>query len=315
MKKTKNRKKEMQYLARKGMLNNQETNETTEEVKRKFSKDNRENKNSKNNKNKNTNNFKRNETRFKEETIDLENSDYVYGINPVYELLQTNTDINKIWVLNGDRTKEIENILKIAKEQRVTIVYVDKQKIDSLTPNNQGIVASVNPYSYVDVEDILEIAKKKDETPFIVILDKITDSQNLGAIVRSAEAAGVHGIIIPKRNAAQVTGATFKTSAGAINYMPVARVSNIVNSINTLKEAGLWIIGTSLDTNTIHTDANLTGPIALVIGNEDKGVSPLVQENCDMLVKIPMIGKIESLNASVSAGIMIYEVVRQNMKK
>lgn len=315
MKKTKNRKKEMQYLARKGMLNNQETNETTEEVKRKFSKDNRENKNSKSNKNKNTNNFKRNETRFKEETIDLENSDYVYGINPVYELLQTNTDINKIWVLNGDRTKEIENILKIAKEQRVTIVYVDKQKIDSLTPNNQGIVASVNPYSYVDVEDILEIAKKKDETPFIVILDKITDSQNLGAIVRSAEAAGVHGIIIPKRNAAQVTGATFKTSSGAINYMPVARVSNIVNSINTLKEAGLWIIGTSLDTNTIHTDANLTGPIALVIGNEDKGVSPLVQENCDMLVKIPMIGKIESLNASVSAGIMIYEVVRQNMKK
>lgn len=251
---------------------------------------------------------------YKKQQENRENTEYVYGINPVTELLDSNVDINKIWILSGERSVELEEILKKAKEQKVVVVYTDKNKLNNMALNNQGVVASVNPFKYSEVYEILEEAKKKNEDPFIVILDKVTDSQNLGAIVRSAEAAGVHGIIIPKRNSAQVTSATNKTSAGAISHIKIARVSNIVNTINELKNEDIWVIGTSLEAKDYHINTNLSGAIAIVIGNEEKGISRIVKENCDLLVKIPMIGKIESLNASVSAGILLYEVVRQKLQ-
>ena len=251
---------------------------------------------------------------YKKQQENRENTEYVYGINPVTELLDSNVDINKIWILSGERSVELEEILKKAKEQKVVVVYTDKNKLNNKALNNQGVVASVNPFKYSEVYEILEEAKKKNEDPFIVILDKVTDSQNLGAIVRSAEAAGVHGIIIPKRNSAQVTSATNKTSAGAISHIKIARVSNIVNTINELKNEDIWVIGTSLEAKDYHINTNLSGAIAIVIGNEEKGISRIVKENCDLLVKIPMIGKIESLNASVSAGILLYEVVRQKLQ-
>ena len=251
---------------------------------------------------------------YKKQQENKENTEYVYGINPVTELLDSNVDINKIWILSGERSVELEEILKKAKEQKVVVVYTDKNKLNNMALNNQGVVASVNPFKYSEVYEILEEAKNKNEDPFIVILDKVTDSQNLGAIVRSAEAAGVHGIIIPKRNSAQVTSATNKTSAGAISHIKIARVSNIVNTINELKNEDIWVIGTSLEAKDYHINTNLSGAIAIVIGNEEKGISRIVKENCDLLVKIPMIGKIESLNASVSAGILLYEVVRQKLQ-
>ena len=248
---------------------------------------------------------------YKKQQENRENTEYVYGINPVTELLDSNVDINKIWILSGERSVELEEILKKAKEQKVVVVYTDKNKLNNMALNNQGVVASVNPFKYSEVYEILEEAKNKNEDPFIVILDKVTDSQNLGAIVRSAEAAGVHGIIIPKRNSAQVTSATNKTSAGAISHIKIARVSNIVNTINELKNEDIWVIGTSLEAKDYHINTNLSGAIAIVIGNEEKGISRIVKENCDLLVKIPMIGKIES---SVSAGILLYEVVRQKLQ-
>lgn len=251
---------------------------------------------------------------YKKQQENRENTEYVYGINPITELLDSNVDINKIWILSGERSVELEEILKKAKEQKVVVVYTDKNKLNNMALNNQGVVASVNPFKYSEVYEILEEAKNKNEAPFIVILDKVTDSQNLGAIVRSAEAAGVHGIIIPKRNSAQVTSATNKTSAGAISHIKIARVSNIVNTINELKNEDIWVIGTSLEAKDYHINTNLSGAIAIVIGNEEKGISRIVKENCDLLVKIPMIGKIESLNASVSAGILLYEVVRQKLQ-
>ena len=251
---------------------------------------------------------------YKKQQENRENTEYVYGINPVTELLDSNVDINKIWILSGERSVELEEILKKAKEQKVVVVYTDKNKLNNMALNNQGVVASVNPFKYSEVYEILEEAKNKNEDPFIVILDKVTDSQNLGAIVRSAEAAGVHGIIIPKRNSAQVTSATNKTSAGAISHIKIARVSNIVNTINELKNEDIWVIGTSLEAKDYYINTNLSGAIAIVIGNEEKGISRIVKENCDLLVKIPMIGKIESLNASVSAGILLYEVVRQKLQ-
>lgn len=273
---------------------------------RKYKKDKGNTKNIKNRENREIKEFKKD---------DESKEEYIVGINAVDELLKSESDINKIWVIKGNRNSKLETLLLKAKDQNATIVYTDKVKLDNISKDNQGIIASVNPFSYVDVEEILELAKSKKESPFILILDKITDVQNLGAIIRSAEAAGVHGIIIPKRNSASITSSAYKTSAGAIMHMKIARVSNLINTINMLKERGLWIIGTDLEAKSYHTEVNLTGSVAIVIGNEEVGVSRLVKENCDMLVKIPMIGNVQSLNASVSAGILIYEVVRQNGKK
>ena len=184
----------------------------------------------------------------------------------------------------------------------------------SQTDNNQGVIAIVPPFDYCDVDDILDLAKSKNENPFIIILDGIEDPHNLGSIIRTAETAGVHGIIIPKRRAAAVNSTVNKVSAGAVQYMNVARVNNINETIKYLKENGVWICGTDIATNTYYYNQDYNMPIAIVIGSEGFGMSRLVKENCDFLVKIPMNGKITSLNASVSAGIVMYEVVKQRIK-
>lgn len=249
---------------------------------------------------------------FKEEKV---YEDIIYGRNSVLELLKSNKDINKIFIERGEKHGSINEIIARAKEQRIVTVEVEKSKLDFMTSeNHQGVVAVVPPFNYCEVEDILEVAKSRNETPFIVILDGIEDPHNLGAIIRTAETAGVHGIIIPKRRSVAVNSTASKVSAGATSYMKIARVNNLNDTIKKLKDAGLWIIGTDGDAKTYYYNQDLTGPIALVIGSEGFGMSKLVKDNSDILVKIPMKGEITSLNASVAAGIIMYEVVKQNLK-
>ena len=241
-----------------------------------------------------------------------EYNDQVEGRNAVLELLESGRDINKILVANGEKHGSIHKILAIAKERKIIVTEIEKNKLNQIaqTPNNQGVIAIVPPYDYCEVEDILDEAKRKNEKPFILILDGIEDPHNLGSIIRTAETAGVHGIIIPKRRAASVNSTVSKVSAGAVEYMKIARVNNINETIRYLKEQDVWICGTDMDTNTIYTKQDYKMPIAIVIGSEGFGMSRLVKENCDFLVKIPMKGKITSLNAAVSAGIIMYEVVK-----
>ena len=241
-----------------------------------------------------------------------EYNDQVEGRNAVQELLESGRDINKILVANGEKHGSIHKILAIAKERKIIVTEIERNKLNQIaqTPNNQGVIAIVPPYDYCEVEDILDEAKRKNEKPFILILDGIEDPHNLGSIIRTAETAGVHGIIIPKRRAASVNSTVSKVSAGAVEYMKIARVNNINETIRYLKEQDVWICGTDMDTNTIYTKQDYKMPIAIVIGSEGFGMSRLVKENCDFLVKIPMKGKITSLNASVSAGIIMYEVVK-----
>ena len=246
-----------------------------------------------------------------------EYEDQVEGRNSVLELLESGKDINKIFIQIGEKHGSINKIISKAKENRIVIVQAEKSKLDKMsqTNNHQGVIAIVPPFEYSSVEDIVEEAKKRNEQPFILILDGIEDPHNLGSIIRTAETAGVHGIIIPKRRAAAVNSTVNKTSAGAVEYMKIARVNNITDSIKKLKEEGLWICGTDINTKTYYYDQDLTGPIGIVIGNEGQGMSEKVRKNCDFLVKIPMKGKVTSLNASVSAGIIIYEVLKQTIAK
>ena len=243
--------------------------------------------------------------------------DQVEGRNSVIELLESGRDINKIFIQAGEKHGSINKIIAMAKERKILITEMDKNKMRQMaeTENYQGVIAIVPPFDYSEVEDILEEAKKRQEEPFVVILDGIEDVHNLGSIIRTAETAGVHGIIIPKRRAASVNATVNKVSAGAVEHMKIARVNNLNDTIKELKEAGLWICGTDMDTDTYYDKQDLTGPIGIVIGSEGFGMSRLVKENCDFLVKIPMKGKITSLNASVSAGIVIYEAVRQKNNK
>ncbi len=241
--------------------------------------------------------------------------DIVEGRNAVTELLKSDKDINKIFVQRGEKHGSINQIISLAKSKKVVIVEVDKSKLDfmSQTKNHQGIIAVVPPFEYSDIDEILEYAKSKNEDPFVVILDGIEDVHNLGSIIRTAETAGVHGIIIPKRRGALVNATVSKTSAGAVQYMKIARVNNLNDAIKELKDKGLWIYGTDMEAKNYYYEEKLLGPIALVIGSEGFGISNLVKKNCDVLIKIPMKGKITSLNASVSAGIAIYEVVKQRL--
>ena len=244
-------------------------------------------------------------------------SDQIEGRNSVLELLESNRDINKILIAKGERHGSINKIIAIAKQRKLVIAEVERQKLNAIseTDNHQGVIAIVPPFNYASVEDILNEAKSKDEDPFILILDGIEDPHNLGSIIRTAETAGVHGIIIPKRRAASVNATVSKSSAGAVEHMKIARVNNINETIKYLKEEGLWICGTDGEAKTYYYEQNLKGAIAIVIGSEGFGISRLVKENCDFLVKIPMKGKITSLNASVSAGIIIYEKIKQDAKK
>ena len=243
-------------------------------------------------------------------------NDQVEGRNAVLELLETDRDINKIYIQSGEKHGSIYKIIAKAKDKKILVTEVDKNKMNQMsqTENHQGVIAIVPPFNYVDVDDILFEAKTRQEDCFVVILDGIEDVHNLGSIIRTAETAGVHGIIIPKRGSASVNATVEKVSAGAVEHMKIARVNNLNETIRYLKDKGLWICGTDMDTKTYYYDQDLTGPLAIVIGSEGFGMSRLVKENCDFLVKIPMKGKITSLNASVSAGIVMYEAVKQRNK-
>ena len=246
----------------------------------------------------------------------MENQNYtdqVEGRNSVLELLESGKDINKIFITKGEKHGSINKIIAKAKERKIVIVEKEKNKMNEMAQNSnyQGVIAIVPPFNYCEVEDILECAQKRNEEPFILILDGIEDPHNLGSIIRTAETAGVHGIIIPKRRAASVNSTVNKTSAGAVEYMKIARVTNISETISRLKEKGIWICGTDINTKTYYYQQDLTGPIGIVIGNEGSGISNKVKNNCDFLIKIPMKGKITSLNASVSTGIILYEALKQ----
>lgn len=236
----------------------------------------------------------------------------VCGRNAVMELLRSKRELESIYVAKGEKKGSIVSILAQAKKSGVTVKECDVKKLDFYaggTPH-QGIVAIVSAVKYATVEDILALAQERGEPPFLVLADGIEDPHNLGAIIRSAECAGAHGVVIPKRRSAGVTAAVYKTSAGAVNYMPVARVPNLTAVIDQLKEQGVWIYGADMG-GTSYTQLDFTGPVALVIGSEGSGIGRLVKEQCDFTATLPMKGKINSLNASVAASILMYEVLRQ----
>ncbi len=235
------------------------------------------------------------------------------GRNALQEALKAGRTIDKVFVADGDTDKGLQRLAAQAKEAGAVIVPVDRRKLDqmSTTHSHQGIIALAAAHSYYTIDDILEEAAARGEAPLIVICDELSDPHNLGAIMRSAECAGAHGIIIPKRRSVGLTATVAKASAGAVEYMKVARVTNINNAINELKEKGVWIYGTAAEGSIPMYKADLTGPAAIVIGNEGDGMSQLVRKNCDVMVHIPMKGRISSLNASAAASILLYEAVRQ----
>ena len=241
---------------------------------------------------------------------------HIEGRNAVLEAFRSGKTIDKLYVLDGCQDGPVRSITREARKHDTIINYVTKERLDQIseTGKHQGVIAVSAAYDYAEVEDILALAEKKGEPPFILILDGIEDPHNLGAIIRTANQAGAHGVIIPKRRAVGLTPTVARTSAGAINYVPVAKVTNISNTMKELKDRGMWFVCADMD-GTLMYDMDLTGPIGLVIGNEGDGVSPLVKKNCDMVASIPMKGDIDSLNASVAAGVLSYEIVRQRMKK
>lgn len=249
-----------------------------------------------------------------EETKSGENK--IEGRNAVLEAFRSGKTIDKLYVLDGCQDGPVKTITREAKKHDTIIQYVAKERLDQIseTGKHQGVVAISAAYAYTDIEDILKKAEEKGEPPFLVFLDGIEDPHNLGAVIRTANQAGAHGVVIPKRRAVGLTAAVAKTSAGAINYTPVAKVTNISTTINELKKRGMWFVCADME-GTLMYDVNLTGPIGLVIGSEGSGVSSLVKKNCDMTAAIPMKGEIDSLNASVAAGVLAYEIVRQRMKK
>ncbi|MBJ9993441.1 23S rRNA (guanosine(2251)-2'-O)-methyltransferase RlmB [Paenibacillus favisporus] len=238
----------------------------------------------------------------------------IAGKHSVTEALRSGRTINKIWIAENAQKHLTQPIIFEAKKLGVVIQQVDKRKLDQMAPGmqHQGVVAQAAPYAYAEVEDILQAAEAKGEAPFILLLDEIEDPHNLGSILRTADCTGVHGVIVPKRRSAQVTATVSKTSAGAAEYVPVARVTNLGQTIEELKERGIWVVGTDVSASSEMYDTNVfDGPVAVVIGNEGKGMGRLIREKCDVLVKLPMKGQINSLNASVAAGVVMYEVVRR----
>lgn len=242
---------------------------------------------------------------------------YIIGRNPVIEALQNQDNIEKIFMLKGDLSGSINKVIGLAREKGVIIQEVDKHKLDELSEGgrHQGVAALITGYEYSSVDAILEKAKSKGENPFIIILDEIRDPHNLGAIIRTAECAGAHGVIIPERRSAIVNQTVYSSSVGAVEYIDVAQVTNISDTIKKLKDAGLWIYGGDMDGESYYYQTDLTGPVGIVIGNEGNGISKKIKEKCDVLVKIPLNGQVSSLNASTSAAVLIYEVVRQNAQK
>lgn len=238
----------------------------------------------------------------------------IEGRNAVMEAFRSGKTIDKLFVLKNCQDGPVNSILREARKHDVIVSFVAKERLDQMskTGKHQGVIASAAAYEYAEVEDILNLAREKGEPPFIFLLDNIEDPHNLGAIIRTANLAGAHGVIIPKRHAVGLTATVVKTSAGALNYTPVAKVTNLGATMEELKKEGLWFVCADMGGTTMY-DLNLTGPIGLVIGNEGEGVGRLVKEKCDYVASIPMKGDIDSLNASVAAGVLAYEIVRQRM--
>ena len=253
--------------------------------------------------------------RFAERTVVEEVEGQLEGRNALTEALKSGRTIDKVFVAAGDTDRGLQRLAAQAKEAGAVVVPVDRRKLDqmSTTRSHQGIIALAAAHVYYSIDDILEEAASRGEAPLIVICDELSDPHNLGAIMRSAECAGAHGVIIPKRRSVGLTATVAKASAGAVEYMKVARVTNINNAISELKEKGVWIFGTAAEGSIPMYKADLTGPAAIVIGNEGDGMSQLVRKNCDVMVHIPMKGQITSLNASAAASILLYEAVRQRL--
>ena len=243
-------------------------------------------------------------------------SEQIEGRNAVLEAFRSGKCVDKLFILDGCQDGPVRTIAREARKTDTIINYVSKERLDQLseTHAHQGVIAQVAAYDYSTVDEILARAEEKGEAPFLIILDNVEDPHNLGAIIRTANLAGAHGVIIPKRRAVGLTSTVAKTSAGAINYTPVAKVTNIVRTIDELKEKGIWFVCADMGGETMY-DLDLTGPMGLVIGNEGEGVSRLVREACDFTASIPMKGDIDSLNASVAAGVLAYEIVRQRLAK
>ncbi|RWR10595.1 23S rRNA (guanosine(2251)-2'-O)-methyltransferase RlmB [Siminovitchia fortis] len=237
---------------------------------------------------------------------------WIAGKNPVLEALRSERDIHKILIAEGSQKGQMQAIAKLAKEKRVQIQYVPRKKIDQMTEeNHQGVIAEVAAYRYADLEELFERAASQGEDPFFLILDELEDPHNLGSILRTADAAGVHGVIIPKRRAVGLTSTVAKLSTGAIEHIPVARVTNLARTIEELKERGIWIFGTDAEESTDYRRMDASLPLAVVIGSEGKGMSRLIKEKCDFRVHLPMAGHVTSLNASVAAALLMYEVYRK----
>ena len=237
----------------------------------------------------------------------------IEGRNAVTEALKSGRTIDKLYIASGDTDKALARLAAQAKEAGAVVVQVDRRKLNELSPTgaHQGVIASVAAHEYATIDDLLNLAEQRGEAPLLVVCDELSDPHNLGAILRTAECAGAHGLIIPKRRSVGLTAVVAKTSAGAVEYLPVARVSNIAAALEELKKRGVWVYGTAADGETSLYGADLKGPCAIVIGSEGSGMSRLVRERCDVLVSIPMKGRISSLNASAAAAVLLYEALRQ----
>ena len=240
--------------------------------------------------------------------------DLVAGRNAVMEVLKGSRSVNRLLVANGSAEGSMREIIAVAKEKGINIQFYDRSKLDAMAPGirHQGVLAQVPPVQYAELEDILQIARDRNEPPFIVLLDELEDPHNLGAILRTADAAGVHGVLIPKHRSCPLSATVAKTSAGAVEHVPVARIGNMVQTIKKLKKEGLWVAAADMD-GTDYYDTDLTGSLLLVIGSEGRGVGRLIKEQCDFVVRIPMVGKINSLNASVAGSILMYEAMKQRI--
>lgn len=242
--------------------------------------------------------------------------DMLAGRNAVMEALKGSSRINRLMVADGSSEGSIRELIAVAKEKGVPVQFLEHSKLDSMAKGirHQGVLAQVSPVEYVELEDILSKAREKQEDPFIILLDELEDPHNLGAILRSADAAGAHGVLIPKRRSCPLSATVAKTSAGAVEHVPVARIGNIVQTIKALKEEGLWVAGADMDGKNYY-EADLTGPLLLVVGSEGQGIGRLVKEQCDFIVRIPMLGAINSLNASVAGSVLMFEVTKQRLSK
>lgn len=243
--------------------------------------------------------------------------DVLVGRNAVTEALKSGRGINKLWIASGDREGSVAEIAALAKERGIVVQYVERAKIEALAGGHrhQGVLAYVAPVPYAELDDILKAAEEKGEAPFLVLLDELEDPHNLGALLRTADATGVHGILIPKRRSVSLNATVAKTSAGAVEYVPVARIGNIAQTLKKLKKKGFWVAGADMDGEKAYYEADLTGPLVLVVGSEGRGMSRLTKEACDFIVSMPMVGRINSLNASVAGSILMYESMRQRLQK